>query len=733
MEGLWRAARDRLDAVLAVSIFVVGATAVSLGWTAPLDRLVLDAHLRLGSAFAPSLAAGRPDAVVVAIDPQSLRALPDWPWSREVHARLVDRLAAAGAVSIAFDIDFSTPRDEAGDREFARAMRDAGNVVLASFKQVQTLPGGAELEIANRPAPVLADAAAAVGSVHMIVDEDGVVRRGRRRVEIRGTPVPTLAGAALDVAAGSLEGAPPSAQVWETVRVDYRRTRPAVRRLSVSDVLDGRFDSREVAGRVVLVGATAVEFQDLWPTPVGPARAGVWIQAVLLRTLAAEREGAAIVREVSTPVAIGVLLLLSGIGFASHRQSHGRRTASLGGVALLVVLGTSVWALVGGRLLSPVAPVAMIVAQYVVGLERVRSRFGRHLAEREQSLAALQRVGEATSGQQDNGGIGTALSLLGDVVDASGVALLRADEDGLDGRRIEWRRRGEGAIGDDALAGHALDERRRQTHLAELPGLAARGAFVYAPLFAGARPVGVLVVERDREEPLDETALRTVATVGTQITLSAENLRLLDGLRATFDSSIEAIASAIEARDGYTESHCRRLALFSTLVADRFGLGDDEIEEIRLGALLHDVGKIGIRDEVLLKPDRFTEAERQIMESHTVLGDGIVGGIHGLGPVTRACVRHHHERWDGSGYPDGLAAESIPIGARIVSVVDVWDALSTARPYKPAFEQERVLDILTKGRGEQFDPEVVDVFLNVLEEEGEEMLAVVASVGAVGR
>ncbi|MEM7409511.1 MAG: CHASE2 domain-containing protein [Myxococcota bacterium] len=757
MGSLTRALRRPFEGVVALALFGLATALLVQGGTASLDRLAIDAQLRAARVSPPPLAGGQPDAVVIAIDPQSLRALPDWPWSRDVHARLVEHLADAGASSIAFDIDFSTPRDAAGDAAFARAMRAAGNVVLASFKQVQTLPGGAELEIANRPAPILAEASAAIGSVHMIVDEDGVVRRGRRSVDIRGVDVPTLAEAALGVANreaanASAEGATiaadrppvpveqnpiptdqtPISTDQTPIRVDYRRVAPEVRTLSVADVLDGRFDSRDVAGRVVFIGATAVEFQDLWPTPVGPARAGVWIQAILLRTLAAEREGQPTLREASTPVAVGLLFALTVFAFALRNQSHARRSAVLGSLAVAVAAGTTTSAVFTGGLLSPVVPLGMLGAQYVVGLERVRSRFGKSLAEREQSLTALQRVGEATSAQHDQGGIGTALALLGDVVDASGVALWRAGESGLDGRRIEWRRRGDGAIGEEVWVDRALQQRRRESVESELASSGRRGIAHYAPLFAGGRPVGVLVVERDREEALDDTALRTIATVGTQVTLSAENLRLIDGLRATFDSSIEAIACAIEARDGYTESHCRRLALFSTLVADRFGLSDEEIEEIRLGALLHDVGKIGIRDEVLLKPDRFTPEERAIMESHTVVGDGIVGGIHGLGPLTRACVRHHHERWDGGGYPDGLVGDAIPMGARIVSVVDVWDALSTARPYKPAFEQDRVLDILAKGRGVQFDPQVVDTFLQVLDEEGEEMLAVVAKVGAVG-
>jgi putative nucleotidyltransferase with HDIG domain len=253
-----------------------------------------------------------------------------------------------------------------------------------------------------------------------------------------------------------------------------------------------------------------------------------------------------------------------------------------------------------------------------------------------------------------------------------------------------------------------------------LPG-GGHGLAVYTPLHADGNAVGVLVVERDDAAPLDEMQLRTIATVGTQLALSAENLRLIEGLRATFDASIAAIATAVEARDGYTEAHCRRLAAYSALMAERLGLPPEEIEAVRLGALLHDVGKIGIRDHILLKPGRFTPDEREEMQRHPEIGRRIIDRIQGLAQTTVACVMHHHEYWNGTGYPAGLAGEAIPLGARIVSVVDVWDALSTERPYKGAFPPEVVRDKLEKGKGVQFDPNLVELFYSILEEEGPEV------------
>ena len=184
-------------------------------------------------------------------------------------------------------------------------------------------------------------------------------------------------------------------------------------------------------------------------------------------------------------------------------------------------------------------------------------------------------------------------------------------------------------------------------------------------------------------------------------------------------------AAAIGARAGYTHLHCKRLSAFSSLMAEHLNLSSEEIEAIGLGALLHDIGKIGIPDTVLNKPGRFTLEERAEMERHPLIGAQIVGAVNGLSPTILHCVRHHHERWSGQGYPDGLSGEEIPLAARIVSVVDVWDALSRQRPYKPPPAQPRVLEMLAKMRREMLDPFLVDLFLRVLDEQGQDMLALI--------
>jgi len=156
----------------------------------------------------------------------------------------------------------------------------------------------------------------------------------------------------------------------------------------------------------------------------------------------------------------------------------------------------------------------------------------------------------------------------------------------------------------------------------------------------------------------------------------------------TAESVIVSLALTVEARDQTTDGHCQRLARYAVRLGLELGLPAEEISALERGGFLHDIGKVGIPDAILLKPSRLTDAEFAIMKQHTVIGDRLCGELKSLRRV-RPIVRYHHERLDGSGYPDGLTGSSIPLLAQIIGIVDVFDALTTARPYKPALSPER--------------------------------------------
>jgi putative nucleotidyltransferase with HDIG domain len=175
-----------------------------------------------------------------------------------------------------------------------------------------------------------------------------------------------------------------------------------------------------------------------------------------------------------------------------------------------------------------------------------------------------------------------------------------------------------------------------------------------------------------------------------------------------------ALANAIEAREASLHGHCERLATVALRIAEQLGLPLDERETIRLGAILHDVGKIGIPDAILLKPGSLTPEEWTVMRRHPLIGDGLLSPL-GLREGVRAVVRHHHERWDGGGYPDGLAGEAIPLAARVIAVADSIEAMAADRPYRRALPLEAIAQELRLGSGTQWDPLVADTAVLLVE------------------
>ena len=189
--------------------------------------------------------------------------------------------------------------------------------------------------------------------------------------------------------------------------------------------------------------------------------------------------------------------------------------------------------------------------------------------------------------------------------------------------------------------------------------------------------------------------------------------RALEQERVAHEETLSALASSLDLREHATALHSRRVQEYTILLARRMGLKDEtDLLNIAIGALLHDVGKIGVPDEVLLKQGELTEKERNEVRRHPDLGASLIDRIPFLAGA-REIVLSHHEKYDGNGYPKGLAGEDIPIGGRIFSVADVFDALTTNRPYRPSLSYREAAEFIAGKKGSHFDPAMVDVFLAV--------------------
>jgi putative nucleotidyltransferase with HDIG domain len=250
----------------------------------------------------------------------------------------------------------------------------------------------------------------------------------------------------------------------------------------------------------------------------------------------------------------------------------------------------------------------------------------------------------------------------------------------------------------------------------------ALGAFAAAALRAEQDVIGTLSVGRARgqlKEPFVETDVRLLKSVAEMAGMAIHRSRLYQDLQESYVDLVRTLVRALDARDAYTGGHSERLADWSEGTARLLGCNnDEEIRLIRWGALLHDIGKIAVPDAILRKPAGLTDDEWAVMYKHPITGEEILKPIERMSAVAQV-LRHHHERWDGSGYPDGLQGEAIPLSARILAVVDAYSAIRDERPYKPARSHEEAMAELHGAAGTQFDPRVVDAFTRMLERQSE--------------
>lgn len=237
------------------------------------------------------------------------------------------------------------------------------------------------------------------------------------------------------------------------------------------------------------------------------------------------------------------------------------------------------------------------------------------------------------------------------------------------------------------------------------------------PLISGNQIMGVLELMNPNDGSLfGDDDRDTLYAFALQAAVALENARLYSSLKGAFAETVRVITNALEARDSYTAGHTDRVTKLALATAKELGWTDEQKEILEIGALTHDIGKIGVPDAILHKPDDLTDDEYERMKSHPIAGANMLMGIKTLQPLL-PYILYHQERYDGTGYPFGLKGDEIPVEARLIAVVDAFDAMTSTRPYRDAMATEVALEEILKHRGIQFDPKVVDALLRVMERE----------------
>jgi len=371
--------------------------------------------------------------------------------------------------------------------------------------------------------------------------------------------------------------------------------------------------------------------------------------------------------------------------------------------------------------------------------EQELQRLNQRLARRLPRLTALREIDQAIASSADlNLTLQILLSQLVTEFEVDAASILLLDSDALTleiKQRIGFRhplpvtqslRIGEGIAGRAALERRQIEvldlnaarrELDKLQHLVDLEGFCS---YIAVPLIAKGEVKGALgVFNRSLLEPDDEWQ-EFLSLLGSQAAIAIDNLSLFGklqrsntDLRLAYDETIEGWSRALDLRDKETEGHTQRVTTVAVRLARALGVSGEALLQLKRGALLHNIGKMGVPDSILLKPGAPTPKERFIIERHPDMAYKLLALIRSLGPALDIPYAHH-ERWDATGYSRGLKGEQIPLSARIFTVVDVWDAPRSDRPYRQSWSEERVVEHIRLGSGSHFDPRVVAAFLEML-------------------
>lgn len=680
------------------------------------------------------------EVVLVAIRPEDIEELGGLPWPRSYHARVIDRLREAGARVILLDIHFTSPRAPEEDRDLVEATRRAGNVLYPVFYDQKLTPemfGGGPVHVPRlvRNIPELAEAAGQ-GHINLKEDPDGKIRRVPFALSYQGEIFPTIA--LLSVL--RYDNIPPE-EVWQEGNFlyagDYRIPLDEKGNILINNfglmggegfpwfrfakVKEGRVPGEFFRDRIVIVGyaATGIAGTDIHLTPRGRLF-GITIMASLIDTIL-RRDFLQYL-----PFRLNGLILLS-LSLASIFIMTGgnfRRNTFLSAGLIIAVGGLAIYLFEKPGIVLEVVPLlTVILSNYTLGTMVLSRKTDLTIREGERRLKIFQEMARTTtSSLGEKGSLDLIVSRLAQAVQAELCILRELDKESGTLRLVATYGL-EKDIKDPALL--ELDLKLAEEAIDSAKPLLIRGEEHSSPaekisvmcstLIIKGEGIGTIsihgkVAPTPRETFFTKEDADLFTTLSYEATIAVKNAQLYREVQKLFLEAIASLAATIDAKDHYTEYHSERVALYSLAIAEELGLPQKDKEDIKLAATLHDIGKIGVPESILKKSGELSAEEYEEMKLHPVKGARIMEHIDQLQPVIPG-MRHHHERYDGKGYPDGLTGKSIPLIGRIIAVADAYDAMTSARPYRGTCTLERACQEIKKSMSTQFDPSVAEAFL----------------------
>ncbi len=711
----------------AISLLVLLALWFEPIVTPRLDFIIQDAlSLHKAAALNDSDGApgerGLPPIAIIVISEQSMRSVGRWPWPRQRHAELLRALSQARLV--AFDIVMPETSDPEGDHAFAEAAREHGSVFMGFYATQDSRPDDSG-PTPVYPYPELFEALAGIGMVNAGPDVDGIVRRSQIFWQAAGLNLPSLPLAAAQKLSSAIpgfyresggwvlrwentgkDGAPllfPAIHLDGDASARFLPLSPgSIAVYEYSDVVSGIAAPELFAGSVVLVGVSGAGAADLHRAAGGKFMPGVWFIAQSLNGLMTGRAIMPVPQHISF---IAGLLLCFGCAAAGLRCSFGRGAAMAGGVlaACTAGWGAIFWSAL--RLAPLAAPVCagLIVFVASIGWRMIR-------LEREMDIRALpldeilllpQSVSEEKSFSDHLRDVWPKIHAL------CPFELLEARA-GLDSEEAnaclaEIRARGMSAANGNVWAAPDMQA------LLYIPHYSKKSPFhrMLIPLHFDGEDAYAII---GWDSKGNVATFKSIAALIISIAAHYKSLEEQGRRQRMFLSAIQAMSGAIDAKDPVTSGHSERVAELGKQIAKWLGWPPAAIEEIYFAGILHDVGKIGVPDNVLNKPGKLEDNEFIIMQSHPAKGAEIMRPVE-IPEVVLRGIAEHHERLDGKGYPHGLPAEEISQAARILKIADVYDALVSKRQYKEPWPAAKACDLIYSQRGTEFDSHIAEVFL----------------------
>lgn len=679
------------------------------------------------------------EVVLVAIRPEDIKELGGLPWPRSYHARVIDRLREAGARVILMDIYFPFPRASEEDRALVEATRRAGNVLYPVFydrKLTEEMFGDGLVLVPALTGniPELAATAAGQGHINLKEDPDGIIRRVPFALSYKGEVFPALSLLSVlkykDI-------------LWEEVRQegsflyagDYRipldeRGNILIKNLGFmggeeipwfrfAEVKEGKVPGEFFRGKIVIVGCALPGGGDIHLTPRG-RQFGVTLLASLVNTIL-KRDFLQYL-----PLKLNSLIFLSLSLFSILMMTGGnfRRNTFLGAGLILAAGGLSLYLFERPGIILEVVPLSTIIlSNYILGTIVVSRKTELTIREGERRLKIFQEMARTTtSSLGEKGSLDLIVSRLAQAVKAE-LCILRELDKETGTLRLVATYGLEKDIKDSALLEFDLQVAEEALASAE-PLLIRREkdfssdekvSLMSSALRIKGEGIGTISVHGKvtpfpRETFFTPEDADLFTTLTYEATVAVKNAQLYQEVQKLFLEAVASLAATIDAKDPYTEHHSERVALYSLTIAEELRLPWKDKEDLKLAATLHDIGKIGVPESILKKPGRLNAEEYNEMKLHPVKGARIMEHIDQLQLIIPG-MRHHHERYNGKGYPDGLTGKSIPLMGRIIAVADTYDALTSARPYREASTPERACREIEKNMGTQFDPRVAEAFL----------------------